>query len=506
MNPPLTPLLHRRWQALDGPQRLFLAFVGLLLLGGAAAGLGQAPALLLPGLVALGLLVALVDWRGLYYLLFLLLPFSLEIGLFGGLSLDVPSEPLMLALTACVAGALALGTGRLAPREWRHPLLFILALMLLWTATDALFSVNTTKSVKYLLAKTWYITPFLLGTLLVVRRPHETWRFAAVYAAGACLGVLYVAARHATKGFSFEGINWALHPFFRNHVIYATMLALLVPFVLMALRATQSGLARLAWRVALLVLLFGLLTSYTRASILSLPIAGLFYGVVRLRLTRVVLLAVAVGVTVAVSYVATGDRFMQYRPNYEHTVFNGQNFGKHLEATYKMQDVSGMERVYRWVAAARMIADKPLVGSGAATFYPEYKRYTVKSFRTYVSDNPEKSTTHNYFLLQLAEQGIPGFLLFVALVATALLTAERLYHRTAGRPEIRRVVLAAMLSLVVIIFHLTLNELVEVDKIGPVFFICLALLVRADTWLDEASPALVQQSAGAAHDAELVEA
>ena len=111
----------------------------------------------------------------------------------------------------------------------------------------------------------------------------------------------------------------------------------------------------------------------------------------------------------------------------------------------------------------------------------------MKSFRTYVSDNPEKSTTHNYFLLQLAEQGVPGFLLFLTLLATALLLAERLYHRAAQRPEVRRVVLAATLSLVIIVFHLVLNELVEVDKIGPVFFICLALLVRADTWLTEGS-------------------
>ena len=487
MNPPVHALLHRLRQKLDGPQLIFVGFVALLLGGGAAAGLRQQPALLLPGLLAVGLLVALVEWRWLYYFLFFLLPFTEEISLFGGLSMDVPSEPLMLALTACVAGAFLLGTGHLPRREWLHPLLVILALMVAWTALDAAFSVNTLKSLKYLLAKGWYLTPFVLGTLLIVRRPNDTWRIAAVYAAGACLSVLYVASRHATKGFSFEQINWALHPFFRNHVIYAAMLALLVPFGWFAMRAASSGAARLAWQVVLGILLFGLLTSYTRASMLSLPIAGLFYLVMRLRLTKILLLALALGTTGAVSYVVVGDRYMAYAPDYEHTVFNGQNFEKHLEATYKLQDVSGMERVYRWVAAARMIGDKPLVGSGAATFYPEYKRYTVKSFRTYVSVNSEKSTTHNYFLLQLAEQGIPGFLLFIALIATALLRAERLYHRARHQPEIRRVVLAAALSLVVIVFHLTLNELVEVDKIGPVFFICLALLVRCDSWLADAS-------------------
>jgi O-antigen ligase len=495
VNPHLNDRLHRLRHALDGPQWLFVGFVGLLLLGGAAAGVAQQPALLLPGLLAVGLLLALVEWRWLYYGLFALLPFSQEIGLFGGLSMDVPSEPLMLALTACVGLALLLGQGRLPRREWAHPLLVILALMLTWTALDAAFSVDTTKSIKYLLAKAWYLVPFVLGTLLVVRRPADAWRFAAVYAASASLGVLYVASRHATQGFSFEQINWALHPFFRNHVIYATMLALLVPFCWFAQQASRSAAARLGWRLALGVLLFGLLTSYTRASILSLPIAGLFYGVMRFRLTKLMLLAVAVGVTFTVTYFVAGDRYMEYAPDYEHTVFNGQNFERHLEATYKLQDVSGMERVYRWVAAARMIGEKPLTGSGAATFYPEYKRYTVKSFRTYVSANPEKSTTHNYFLLQLAEQGIPGFVLFLTLIATTLLMAERLYHRSRPQPEVRRVVLAATLSFVVIVFHLTLNELVEVDKIGPVFFICLALLVRCGTWLDKAvDPATTTQA------------
>ncbi len=485
MNPPLNERLPRALRYLDGPQWLFVGFVGLVLLGGALAGFRQQPALLAPGLVVVGGLLAFIEWRWLYFGLFAVLPFSQEIGLLGGFSMDVPSEPLMLALTACVGLALLLRQGRLQAREWRHPLLLILALMLLWTALDAAFSVDTTKSLKYLLAKVWYLTPFVLGTLLVVRRPGQAWRFAAVYAASATLSVLYVASRHATRGFSFADINWALHPFFRNHVIYATMLALLLPCIWFGRRAATTRVARLGWGIALGVLLFGLLTSYTRASILSVPIAALYFLVLRLRLTRVLLLVVAVATSLTVSYFVVGDRYMEYAPDYEHTVFNGQNFEQHLEATYKFKDVSGMERVYRWVAAARMIGEKPLVGSGAATFYPEYKRYTVKSFRTYVSANPEKSTTHNYFLLQLAEQGLPGFLLFLTLIATALLLAERLYHRASGRPEVRRVVLAATLSFVIIVFHLTLNELVEVDKIGPVFFVCLALLVRCETWLAE---------------------
>jgi O-antigen ligase len=211
--------------------------------------------------------------------------------------------------------------------------------------------------------------------------------------------------------------------------------------------------------------------------------------VLRYRMTWAVLLTAALSFIGLALYFSDPSRFMRFAPDFEKTIFNGDNFEKHLEATYKLEDVSGMERVYRWVAASQMIADKPVTGSGAATFYPEYKRYTVSGFRTYVSDNPEKSTTHNYFLLQLAEQGVPGFLLFFTLLSVALLLGERLYHRSRVT-EHRQIVLATVLSLIVIIFHLLLNELIEVDKIGSVFFVCLAILIRSESWIAAEGTAL----------------
>lgn len=467
----------------DKAQWVFVAFVLLLVGGGAAQVLHLHRFGLAPALLAVGLGVLIVDWRWVYYLLLSTLAFSQELHL-GSLTLDVPSEPLMLVLLACLGVAAVTGQSGLTRRELLHPTVVILALMLLWAGASTLFSVDVTKSVKYLLAKTWYLGPFLLVTLMLVRRPADVWRVAACHAGGACLTVLYTGLRHAGRGFGFADINWAIQPFYINHVIYATVLALLLPYAFYAARGA-TGPGRRAWQLAVGLLTFGLLISYTRASILSIPLAAVFYGIMRLRLTRWVLLGALLGALGGAGYFVQQNNYMLYAPEFEKTIFNGGNFEKHLEATYKLQDVSGMERVYRWVAAARMLADKPLTGSGPSTFYPEYKRYTVKSFRTYVSDNPEHSTTHNYFLLQLAEQGVPGFVLFVLLISTALITAEGLYHRSAGRPELRRVVLAATLSLVVIIFHLTLNELVEVDKIGSFFFIGLAVLIRCQQWLAE---------------------
>jgi len=476
-----------RLRPVDTSQWLFVGFVGLLLLGGALAGLLRQPALVLPALAVLGLGLLATRWQWLYYALFLTLPFSHEVALPGGLSMDVPSEPLLVLLLGCVPLALLLGPGslrQLARREWRHPLLVLPVVLLAWSAVDIYFSTNTLKSVKYVLAKCWYLVPFLLGSLLLLRRPADFWRLAACYVVATTVTLGWTLPRHASTGFSFAQINWAIQPFFRNHVTYATVLALLLPLAWGLAGQAPTSPRRRWWLAVGGLLLLGLITSYTRASWLSLPVAGIFYGVLRLRLTRVLLLGVGLSAAGAAGYFVSADNFMRFAPDYEKTIWHGGDFKAHLESTYKLQDVSGMERVYRWVAAARMIADKPLVGSGPATFYPEYKRYTVSGFRTYVSQNNEHSTAHNYFLLVLAEQGIPGFVLFCALVATALLTAERLYHASAQRPEVRRVVLAVSLSLIIILFHLFLNELVEVDKIGSVFFVALAMLIRSGTWLE----------------------
>ncbi|SDX36504.1 O-antigen ligase family protein [Hymenobacter psychrophilus] len=474
--------LLSRWLPQDPAQRLFAGLMGLLLLGGTVAGLLASPLPLLPALAGVGLLVLLIDWRLVYWLFFLTLPFSREISLSGSLSLDVPSEPLMLVLSGCVGASLLMRRHRLPVRELTHPLLIILGLMLLWSVVSAFFSVDSTKSIKYLLAKGWYLTPFVLGTLLLLRRPTDLWRITTLYTAGAAFTVVVILLNQASRGFAFDETQWAVHNFYRNHVIYATVLALLLPFIFYRWRSRQ-GVERLVWGAALGLLLVGLVLSYTRASVLSLPVAGLFYVVVRLRQTRLLLAGVLVAALAGAGYFMSQNNYLLYAPNFEKTVFNGENFEKHLEATYKLEDVSGMERVYRWVAAARMAADKPLVGSGPNTFYPEYKRYTVRSFRTYVSDNPEKSTTHNYFLLLLAEQGFPGMLLFITLVGATLITIETLYHRTAPGSEYRAVLLACGLSFVIIVFHLLLNELVEVDKIGSFFFINLAMLVRLGTWV-----------------------
>ena len=112
-----------------------------------------------------------------------------------------------------------------------------------------------------------------------------------------------------------------------------------------------------------------------------------------------------------------------------------------------------------------------------------YKPFAVTSFQTYVSDNPEQSGIHSYFFMTLVEQGVPGLLIFLALLVAFYLRAEKLYHALAAYPERQSIVLTVLLSTTIITAFLLINDLIETDKIGSFFFINLALLINQDLFL-----------------------
>ena len=123
-----------------------------------------------------------------------------------------------------------------------------------------------------------------------------------------------------------------------------------------------------------------------------------------------------------------------------------------------------------------MIAEKPVTGFGPNSFYAQYPSFTVASFKTWVSDNPEHSTVHNYFLLTAVEQGIPGLLLLLALWIYLMVATQQLYH--AFQSEFYRtvsLVTGVMLSMITLI-NLT-SDMIETDKIGSLFWLCAGVII-----------------------------
>ncbi|MEM1122602.1 MAG: O-antigen ligase family protein, partial [Bacteroidota bacterium] len=302
--------------------------------------------------------------------------------------------------------------------------------------------------------------------------------------------VFIVMARHALTGFSFETINFVLNPFYRNHVNYAAIMVVFFPYLWYA----PSWVARYStkwWMLVGLIVFFllAIYLSYTRAAYVSLLIAAGAYFVTRFRLMKVVLGVALIVAILGVNYVAQQNKYLEFAPDFNKAITH-KKFENLLDATAKGEDVSTMERVYRWVAGAHMVAEKPWMGFGPNNFYPNYQQYTVNSFTTYVSDNPEHSGIHCYYLMTAVEQGLVGLFLFLLLVFVVLLKGEQLYH-TAQSATQRRLVLMVTLSLVIIDALLLINDMVETDKVGAFFFMGMAILVnlerRASTFEGESN-------------------
>lgn len=426
------------------------------------------------------LYLALVDFRFLFYILLAFIPLSTEIQLPGGFGTDLPTEPLMVGLMIVYLLYTIKNGQRMDGRFFRHPITLLLLLHYGWIAATAITSSDLLISFKFFLAKTWYLVTFFFLAGLLLRRLKDIRRALWFLFISLTFTILVTLIRHSFSGFSFDTVHQILHPFYRNHVAYASIMVVFFPFLLWMRSWYPAGSGkRNLLNAALVLYLVAIYLAYTRAAYVALIIALGAYFVIRLRLTRYVLIGAGISVLALTLFLASNNRYLELAPNYERTVTH-RDFENLLEATYQGEDISTMERVYRWVAGFYMSREKPALGFGPGTFFFFYKPYTVKSFQTYVSDNPERSGIHSYYLMLIVEQGYIGLLIFLALVFYTLLRGEALYHQLQGKH--RGIVMTTLLSLIIILALLIINDLIETDKIGPFFFMYLALIVNLDRW------------------------
>lgn len=414
----------------------------------------------------------------LFYVLLASIPPSVEYRFSETLGTDFPDEPLMLlnALTALFFVAYRYKT--ILQTKALHPIALLLLLQMAWAVLTVITSTFPLLSLKYLLAKNWYLFSFVLLPVLLIDTKKKLKTTAAVLVASMSLIVVLTMARHAAAGFTFAAINESLAPFFRNHVNYSALLVCMVPLLFFFLKASTSRSIKMLLRVLLLISLAALLLSYARGAWMALLAGAIAYGLLKKKALLPAFIGTVFLVLASVFWLQKDDRYLYYAHNFNKTVFH-TDFREHLVATYQLKDMSTAERFYRWVAGVRMIKDSWKTGFGPATFYNNYHSYTVPAFKTWVSANEEHSTVHNYFLLLLIEQGVFGLLLFLLLLAISFYTAQRLYHSTTD--VFWKSATAAVAVILVMICTVNfLSDLVETDKVGSVFYLCLAVLIIAD--------------------------
>lgn len=424
-----------------------------------------------------------------YYLLICTIPFSIEVDLPGGFSIDFPDELLMwwlfgLGIVFCIS-------------HWKnirdllcHPISWIVLIHFIWIVLVSISSENKMIALKYTINKSWYIMVYYVLAYYFLYSIKRLSYFAWAILLSTAITVIYALVRHSVSGFAFSEINSVLRPFYRNHVNYACLLICVLPYIYPLFNINKEHVFKKYLIIGLgLILIAGIAFAYTRAAYIALiSILGVL-PILYFKLTK---MACVFSIVISVSvfgYYTNQNTYLELAPEYTKAISHTE-FGNLLSATTEGKDISTMERLYRWVAGARMIAARPLLGFGPGNFYESYKPYTLNQFTTYVSDNEERSSIHNYFLMTAVEQGIPGLVIFTCILFFFYYMAQKLIQDNTGayRPWLTASIWSFSAILVILLF----NDMVETDKVGSFFFMNIAILATI-TKLQHSSKSLINQ-------------
>ncbi len=415
------------------------------------------------------------DFRLIYLAIWFTIPFAIEVDLPGGLSTDFPPELLMWLSCLLLPVYLFLQQRQLDFRFIWHPVFILLLFHFFWIVVTTVISDVPLISIKYTLAKSWYLVCFILIPILLFRKVEDLKAWGLVIFLPLIATVVIILARHSQYGFTFSTINNAVIPIYRNHVDYACSLGILLAYAWFMRSWFSQKWIRWFFTVALVLMLTGIYFSYTRAAWLCVPLSIGSYFIIRYKLMKVAIPLALAGGILLVGWLAYDNHYISYSPNYEKTITQ-KNFNDLVSATYKMEDISTVERFYRWVAGYYMVQARPWTGFGPSSFYRVYHSYVDRHFSTYVSDNPEHSSMHNYYLMVAVEQGLPGLFIFLVLIIAVLWFGEQTYHRMEPGPK-KQFLMASLISFCCNLFILTLNDVVETDKLGTFFLLSIAMVI-----------------------------
>ena len=429
-------------------------------------------------LIPFGLLAiawGMMDFRLVYLAIWATIPFAIEVDLPGGLSTDFPSELFMWMTCLLLPVYLFVHHRELDFRFVFHPLFIMVVVHFFWIIFTSATSVEPLISFKYTLAKSWYLVCFIFVPLILFRNMQDLKTWGLVILIPLVLSAVVILIRHSQYGFTFSTINNAVIPIYRNHVDYACCLGILLPFVWFMRSWVENKWGKRFFWIALVIVLTGIYFSYTRAAWICVPLSIGSYVVIRMRLMRVMIPLALAGGILLVGWLAYDNNYISHSPDFEKTITH-KSFDELVSATYNMEDISTVERFYRWVAGYYMILEKPWLGFGPASFYSVYHSYVDRHFTTYVSDNPEHSGMHNYYLMTAVEQGLIGLGIFIILLIAVLVFGEQVYHKMERGPK-KQFLMAALISFCCNLFILTLNDTVETDKLGTFFFLSIAVVI-----------------------------
>lgn len=422
-----------------------------------------------------------VNWKTAYWIFLFTIPASIQINFAGDtMSITLPDQPIMWLFLLLFIIVWAKNPMIMPQWWWRDKLVFIVVLQFIWTIISVIFSKMVFFSAKFLLAKSWLMVCYFIFPVFIFQDKKDYIRAFKILVVPMLMTVIVILIHHAMLGFRFDKVQKSMSGLYYNHVDYSAVISMFFPLLLIAYPFTKgrSAVTRGALIVTILLFIAGIGFSYARAAVIAVVFALAVGAAIRLRFVNVIMPFIYGLLVLLFVYMIPNNKYLDFRPDYNNTYMH-KDFTDHLISTFRGKDMSSMERVYRWIAAIRMSKDEPWTGVGPRAFYYYYKPYAVSSFQTYVSRNNEHSTTHNYYLYMLVEQGYPAMILYALLIPMIFAKAQKVYHRFKDKFW-RAVTIGLAMCIASGFINNFFSELIETHKVGALFYIPVALLIILD--------------------------
>lgn len=395
----------------------------------------------------------------------------------GGLGLSLPTEPMIWIVFVMFVFKMLI-EGNVNVAFVSMPLVLFILINLFWMLLSSFASSMPLVSLKYLLARFWFVGVFFFFLFRIFENQSFIRRFFSYMLYGTVIVVSVTLVKHAAEGFT-RGWGYAImKPFFGDHTIYSAYISFFVPVSIMfALRGNWfkfTILHRVVFGLIAVILLVGIVFSYTRASWISLIAALGFYLLIKLKV-QFRHLMIAFGIIIAIAILKQDQILYSLESNKQGSA---DDLESHAQSVSNITtDPSNLERLNRWHCAILMFRERPVFGFGPGTYTFQYAPFQRPENLTLISTNSgDLGNTHNEYLNALSEMGLVGFLSWLGVFLASVYTGLQVIYDSNKEPWKRSLATATLLGLITYYIHALLNNFSDFDKIAVPLWGFLAVL------------------------------
>ena len=406
-------------------------------------------------------------------------PFSVNIEEFTkSFGLFIPSEPLLFGLMLILL-FFQLRTPFVDKQIWKHPIIISVLVFISWMFVTAITSSHVLVSFKFILSKLWFIIPILFfGTHFFKKKKNQNWFLRLFIIATSCT-IIYTLIHHSMYDFGEKAGHWVMSPFFKDHTIYGAIIAMIIPLLLAwYFSEKHAPLIQISLIGIIIIVFLGLYFSYTRAAWLSIAIAIIVGLIIHFKVNFKILLFLASAGCIFLFFQWYTIQMELARNTHEHTT---EAFDERIQSAANVTtDASNLERINRWNCALSMFQQRPVFGYGPGTYAFEYAPFQEAKNLTIISTNfGDMGNAHSEYLGTLAEMGLIGLLIFIAMVAAIFYSAIQLFYNWPVEDHKTRIIIFGMiLSLITYFSHAFLNNFLDTDKAAvPIWAMCSIIIV-----------------------------